>query len=43
MLYKHKQEIFKAKVLENLDIEAIEKFKMGEGEVIDLGTFLVDG
>lgn len=43
VLYKHKQEIFKTKVLENLDIEAIEKFKMGEGEVIDLGTFLVDG
>ncbi|MDB5198707.1 MAG: hypothetical protein JWO92_670 [Chitinophagaceae bacterium] len=43
VVYKHKQEIFKTKVLENLDIETIEKFKMGEGEVIDLGTFLVDG
>ena len=43
VVYKHKQEVFKTKVLENLDIETIEKFKMGEGEVIDLGTFLVDG
>ena len=43
VVYKHKQEIFKTKVLEDLDIETIEKFKMGEGEIIDLGTFLVDG
>ncbi len=43
VVYKHKQEIFKTKVLENLDIETVETFKMGEGEVIDLGTFLIEG
>ena len=42
VVYKNKQEIFTTKVLENIDIETIEQFKMGEGEVIDLGTFLVD-
>ena len=41
VLYKNKEEVFKTKILENVDIEAIQKFKMGEGEVIDLGTFLV--
>jgi hypothetical protein len=43
VVYKHKEEIFKTKVLENLDIEMLETFKMGEGQVIDLGTFLIDG
>ena len=42
VVYKNNQEIFKTKVLEDLDIETIGKFKMGEGEVIDLGTFLID-
>jgi hypothetical protein len=43
VVYKNKEEIFKSKVMEDLDIEAIENFKMGEGEVIDLGTFLIQG
>lgn len=43
VVYKHKEEIFKTKVLENLDVETLQNFKMGEGEVIDLGTFLIDG
>ena len=43
VVYKNREEIFKEKVLEDLNIETIQKFKMGEGEVIDLGTFLVDG
>ena len=43
VVYKYKTEIFRSKVLEELVIESIEKFKMGEGEVIDLGTFLIDG
>jgi hypothetical protein len=30
------------KVLEELSIEDIQQFKMGEGEVVDLGSFLVD-
>jgi hypothetical protein len=41
VVYKNKEAVFTTKVLGNVDIEAIEKFKMGEGEVIDLGTFLV--
>ena len=43
MIYKNKQEIFKTKVLQDLDIENIERFKIGEGEVIDFGAFLIDG
>ncbi len=43
VVFKHKKEIFKSNVLEDLDVEAIEKFKMGEGEVIDLGTYLIEG
>lgn len=42
VLFKHKEEVFKTKILEDLDLEAIENFKMGKGETIDLGTFLVD-
>ena len=30
------------KVLEELSLEDLEQFKMGEGEVVDLGSFLVD-
>jgi len=41
VVFKNKKEIFKSKVMEDLDLEAIEKFKMGEGEIIDLGTFLI--
>lgn len=36
-------QIFKSNVMKEIDIVAIEQFKMGEGEVIDLGTFLVEG
>lgn len=43
VVYKNKEQIFKTKVLHDVNIEAIEKFKMGEGEVIDLGTFLIEG
>lgn len=42
-LLKNGEQIFQSKVMEELDIDAIEQFKMGEGEVIDLGTFLVEG
>ena len=42
-VYKDSNQIFKSKVMEDLDIDAIENFKMGEGEVIDLGTFLIEG
>jgi hypothetical protein len=42
LVYKGDREIFKSKVMEHVDIEAIEEFRMGKGEVIDLGSFLVD-
>ncbi len=34
--------IFTSKVLEDLSLKDLERFKMGEGEWVDLGTFLVD-
>lgn len=42
-LYKGEALIFQSKVMYDIDVEGLEKFKMGEGEVIDLGTFLVEG
>ena len=42
-LYKGEALIFQSKVMNDMDVKGLEKFKMGEGEVIDLGTFLVDG
>ena len=42
IVYKHKQQIFKTRVMEDIDLEKIESFKMGEGEVVDLGTFLIE-
>jgi hypothetical protein len=41
-LYKGEALIFQSKVMRDIDIEGLEKFKMGEGEVVDLGTFLVE-
>ena len=43
VVYKNREQVFTTKVLEDLDVERVQNFKMGEGEVIDLGTFLVDG
>ncbi|MCC7379232.1 MAG: hypothetical protein IT255_07725, partial [Chitinophagaceae bacterium] len=42
-LYNGEALIFQSKVMVDVDMDAIEKFKMGEGEVINLGTFLVEG
>lgn len=41
-VYKNGKQIFKSKVMSNLDLSDIEEFVMKEGEVIDLGTFLID-
>ena len=35
-------QIFESKIMEDIDVAALEQFKMGEGEVLDLGTFLVE-
>ncbi|HMU11151.1 MAG TPA: hypothetical protein PKC54_14165 [Ferruginibacter sp.] len=40
-LYRGEALVFQSKVMRDLDLESLEKFKMGEGEVVDLGTFLV--
>ncbi|HEY8687896.1 MAG TPA: hypothetical protein VIM07_01575, partial [Chitinophagaceae bacterium] len=42
VLLKNNEVIFKSIVLEDLDVDTIENFKMGEGEVIDLGTYLIE-
>ena len=42
VVYKSGKEIFKSKVMSNLDLSDLEEFIMKEGDVIDLGTFLVD-
>jgi hypothetical protein len=40
---KNDVQVFESKVMKEIDVVALEHFKMGEGEVIDLGTFLVEG
>jgi hypothetical protein len=42
VVLKNKKQIFKSKVMSNLDLSNLEEFIMKEGEVIDLGTFLID-
>lgn len=34
--------VFQTKVLEEISLEDIQQFRMGQGEVVDLGTFLVN-
>lgn len=42
VVYQDASEIFKSKVMANIDLSAMEEFVMKEGDVIDLGTFLID-
>ena len=42
VLVKNGVQIFESKIMENVDIAALEHFKMGEGGVLELGTFLVE-
>ena len=42
VVYKNELQIFKSKVMSNLDLSDVEEFVMKEGQVIDLGTFLID-
>jgi hypothetical protein len=42
VIMKKGQPVYTTKVLEDLSLEDLEQFKMGEGEVVDLGSFLVD-
>jgi hypothetical protein len=43
VVVKNNVQVFESKVMKEIDVAALEQFKMGEGEVIDLGTFLVEG
>ena len=42
VVYKNGEPVFKSKVMEQVDINAIDTFRMGEGEIVDLGSFLID-
>ena len=41
-VYKDGEVIYKSRVMEDVDLAAIEQYKKGAGEVIDLGTFLIE-
>jgi hypothetical protein len=43
VVVKDDKQIFQSQVMQEIDLEAVQQFKMGKGEVIDLGTFLVEG
>lgn len=42
VVFKNDSIIFKSKVMSNLDITDMEQFIQNEGELVDLGTFLID-
>jgi hypothetical protein len=42
VIVKNGATVYTTKVLEELSIEYLQQFKMGEGEVVDLGSFLVN-
>ena len=41
-VYKGDALIFQSEVMRDIDIPSVEILKMGEGQVVDLGTFLID-
>jgi hypothetical protein len=42
VLLKDGVKLYKSKVMEDVDIDDIDEYKIGEGQLIDLGTFLID-
>jgi hypothetical protein len=42
VVYKNDIPVFQSKVIKDVDLVALERYKKGEGEVIDLGTYLID-
>jgi len=40
--YNDQVPVFESKVMHNVNIKKLEEYQQGEGEVIDLGTYLVD-
>lgn len=42
VVYQDGKEIYKSKVMANVDLANMQEFVMKEGEVIELGTYLID-
>ena len=42
VVYNNKVPVFTSRVMEEINLESMNNFEPGRGEVIDLGTFLVD-
>lgn len=42
VVYRDGKEIYKSKVMANIDLRDMQEFVMKEGAVIDLGTYLID-
>jgi hypothetical protein len=42
VVYKNDEVIFRSQVMENVNLQALEQYRHGVGEIIDLGTFLVE-
>ncbi len=42
VIMKNGQPVYTTKVMEDLCIKDLEQFRMGEGEMVDLGSFLVN-
>ena len=42
-LYNNESLVYQSKVVNDVNMEGMSAFKSGEGKVINLGTFLIDG
>ncbi|CAN5655410.1 hypothetical protein BH11BAC5_BH11BAC5_33960 [soil metagenome] len=42
VVYKQNVPVFQSKLMQDVDLVSIERYRKGEGEVIDLGTYLID-
>jgi hypothetical protein len=42
VVFKNNQPVSHTKVFQDITLDQFSEFKMGEGEVIDLGTFLIE-
>ncbi|MDB5275648.1 MAG: hypothetical protein JWR61_603 [Ferruginibacter sp.] len=42
VVYKNDVPVFQSQVMQDIDLETIQQYKKGEGEVVDLGTYLID-
>lgn len=42
VIFRNDEAVYTTKILQEISLEDIQQFRMGKGEVVDLGTFLVD-